>query len=95
MTREAIEQGQRIQARIDEINNILHDIRPYFHNDIEIDIQKKTLEYNGEKLHYRLSSESPLWLAIGTSLEDMKKELKQQFDELNCNSTEKPSEPMT
>ena len=38
MTREAIEQGQRIQARIDEINNILHDIRPYFHNDIEIDI---------------------------------------------------------
>lgn len=94
MAKEAMEQGCRIKARIEEIDNILNDIRPYLHNDIEIDIQKKVLEYNGEKLHYRLSSDSPLWLAVGAYLEDMKKELKQQFDELDCNSTEEPSEPI-
>ncbi len=94
MTKEAIKQGQAIQSRIKEINDVLCDIRPYLHNDIEIDIQKKVLDYNGEKLHYRLSSASPLWLAIGSELEDMKQELQNQFDELDCNSKEKPSEPM-
>lgn len=95
MTTEAIEQGIKIKERIREIDKILHDITPCLHNDIEIDIQKKVLNYDGEKLHYRLSCDSPLWLAIGSYLKDMRTELQQQFDNLDCNSKEKPVEPMT
>lgn len=94
MTKEAVEQGQRIQERIQEINDILCDITPYLHNDIEIDVQKKVLNYDDKKLHYRLSSYSPLWLAIGVALKDMKEELQQQFTNLDCNSKEQPTEPM-
>lgn len=94
MTKEAMEQGYRIQERIEEIDDVLYAITPYLHNDIEIDIQKKVLEYNGNKLHYRLSSHSPLWLAIGTALKDMRTELQQQFESLDCNSKEPLEEPM-
>ena len=94
MTNEALKQGQNILKRINEIDEIMRKLTPYYHNDIEIEVQKKVLNYNGEKLHYRLSYDSPLWLAIGTALRDMKNELHQQFEQLECNTEDKPDEPL-
>ena len=89
MTDEVIDQGIRLRDRIKEINQVLHSITPYLHNDVEITVQKKVLDYNGEKLYYRLKCNSPLWLAIESSLKDMRSDLQKQFEELGCNSEKK------
>ena len=89
MTDEIINQGIKLRDKIKEIDDVLYSITPYLHNDIEITIQKKVLNYNGEKLYYRLKYDSPLWIAIESSLKSQK-----QFDELNCNSKEEIKTPI-
>lgn len=89
MTDEMIDQGIRLRDRIKEINEVLHSITPYMNNDIEITVQKKVFDYNGEKLYYRLKYNSPLWKAIESSLRDMRSDLQKQFEELGCNSEKK------
>ena len=94
MTDEIINQGIRLRDKIKEIDDVLYSITPYLHNDIEITIQKKAFNYNGEKLYYRLKYDSPFWMAIESSLEDMKSDCQKQFDELNCNSKEEIKAPI-
>ena len=95
MTDEIINQGIKLRDKIKEIDDILYSITPYLHNDIEITIQKKVLNYNnGEKLHYRLKYDSPLWMAIESSLKEMRPDYQKQFDELNCNSKEEIKTPI-
>lgn len=94
MTDEIINQGIKLRDKIKEIDDVLYSITPYLHNDIEITIQKKTFNYNGEKLYYRLKYDSPLWIAIESSLKDMKSDFQKQFDELNCNSKEEIKTPI-
>lgn len=95
MTDEIINQGIKLRDKIKEIDDILYSITPYLHNDIEITIQKKVLNYNnGEKLYYRLKYDSPLWMAIESSLKDMRSDYQKQFDELNCNSKEEIKTPI-
>ena len=53
MTDEIINQGIKLRDKIKEIDDVLYSITPYLHNDIEITVQKKVLNYNGEKLYYR------------------------------------------
>ena len=89
MTDEVINQGIKLGNKIKETNDVLYSITPYLHNDIEITVQKKVLNYNGEKLYYRLKYDSPLWMAIESSLKDMRSDYQKQFDELNCNSNSK------
>lgn len=89
MTNEAFEQGCKLKNRIKEIDCILKDITPYLHNDVEITIQKQ-----GCLLRYRLKSDDPLWLAIGSALKDMRAELQSQFDEIDCKSQEVPQDPI-
>ena len=89
MTDEIINQGIKLRDKIKEINDVLYSITPYLHNDIEITVQKKVHDYNGENLHYRLKYDSPLWIAIESSLKDMRSDFQKQFDELNCNSENK------
>ena len=86
MTEEIINKGIKLRNSIKEIDEVLYSITPYLHNDIEITIQKKVMNYNGEKLSYRLKYDSPLWIAIESSLKDMRSDFQKQFDELNCNS---------
>ena len=81
MTDEVINQGIKLRNKIKEINDVLYSITPYLHNDIEITVQKKVLNYNGEKLYYRLKYDSPLWMAIESSLKDMRPDYQKQFDE--------------
>ena len=88
MTDEIINQGIKLRDKIKEIDDVLYSITPYLHNDIEITVQKKVFDYNGEKLYYRLKYDSPLWIAIESSLKDMRSDFQKQFDELNCNSKE-------
>lgn len=95
MTDEIINQGIKLRDKIKEIDDILYSITPYLHNDIEITIQKKVLNYNNrEKLYYRLKYDSPLWMAIESSLKDMRSDYQKQFDELNCNSKEEIKTPI-
>ena len=94
MTDEIINQGIKLRDKIKEINDVLYSITPYLHNDIEITIQKKVLNYNGEKLYYRLKYDSPLWIAIESSLKNMRPDCQKQFDELNCNSKEEIKTPI-
>ena len=95
MTDEIFNQGRKLKDSIKEINDILHSITPYLHNDIEITVQKKIYNCNnGEKLHYRLRYDSPLWIAIESSLKDMRSDFQKQFDELNCNSKEEMKTPI-
>lgn len=89
MTDEILNQGIKLKDDIKEIDDILHSITPYLHNDIEITIQKKVRNCNnGEKLYYRLKYDSPLWIAIESSLKDMRSDFQRRFDELNSNSKE-------
>ena len=94
MTDEIINQGIKLRDKIKEINDVLYSITPYLHNDIEITVQKKVHDYNGETLHYRLKYDSPLWIAIESSLKDMRSDFQKQFDELNCNSKEEIKVPV-
>ena len=94
MTDEIINQGIKLRDKIKEINGVLYSITPYLHNDIEITVQKKVHDYNGENLHYRLKYDSPLWIAIESSLKDMRSDFQKQFDELNCNSKEEIKAPI-
>ena len=94
MTDEIINQGIKLRDKIKEINDVLYSITPYLHNDIEITVQKKVHDYNGENLHYRLKYDSPLWIAIESSLKDMRSDFQKQFDELNCNSKEEIKTPI-
>ena len=93
MTNEIINKGIELRNRIKEIDDVLYSIRPYLHNDIEITVQKKVLNYDEEKLFYRLKYDSPLWLAIESSLKDMRSDCQKQFEELNCNSKEEIKTP--
>ena len=89
MTDEILNQGIKLKDGVKEIDDILNSITPYLHNDIEITIQKKVHNCNnGEKLYYRLKYDSPLWIAIESSLKDMRSDFQRRFDELNCNSKE-------
>ena len=94
MTDEIINQGIKLRDKIKEINDVLYSITPYLHNDIEITVQKKVHDHNGENLHYRLKYDSPLWIAIESSLKDMRSDFQKQFDELNCNSKEEIKAPI-
>ena len=47
-----------------------------------------------EKLYYRLKYDSPLWIAIESSLKNMRSDCQKQFDELNCNSKEEIKTPI-
>ena len=60
MTDEIINQGIRLRDKIKEIDDVLYSITPYLHNDIEITIQKKTFNYNGEKLYIDIRQDNPL-----------------------------------
>ena len=94
MTDEIINRGIKLRNSIKEINDVLCSITPYLHHDIEITVQKKVLDYKGEKLYYRLKYDSPLWLAIESSLKDMRSDFQKQFDELNCKSKEEIKTPI-
>ena len=94
MTDEIINQGIKLRDKIKEIDDVLYSITPYLHNDIEITVQKKVHDYNGENLHYRLKYDSPLWIAIESSLKDMRSDFQKQFDELDCNSENKNETPI-
>lgn len=95
MTDEIFNQGRKLKDSIKEIDDVLYSITPYLHNDIEITVQKKIYNCNnGEKLHYRLRYDSPLWIAIESSLKDMRSDFQKQFDELNCNSKEEMKTPI-
>ena len=89
MTDEIIDQGIKLRDRIREIDEVLYSITPYMHNDVEITVQKKVFDFNGEKLYYRLKYNSPLWKAIESSLKDIRSDLQKQFEELGCNSEKK------
>lgn len=94
MTDEIINQGIKLRDKIKEIDDVLYSMTPYLHNDIEITIQKKVHNCNnGEKLYYRLKCNSPLWIAIESSLKNMRSDYQKQFDELNCNSKEEIKTP--
>ena len=95
MTEEIFNQGIKLRDSIKEINDILHSITPYLHSDIEITVQRKVRNCNdGGKLCYRLTYDSPLWIAIESSLKNMRSDFQKQFDELNCNSKEEINTPI-
>jgi len=95
MTKEAVEQGNKIIRKIEEIDEIIHSIKPYQNEYIEITISKGLNNYNPDKKYnYKLYSDSPFWVAIGAALEDMKSDLQLQLHNLKEDTKEEPKDPI-
>lgn len=93
MTKEALEEGRKIMDAIERVKREYGWIRPYLREPTELTVHAK----NDKKIDkvdtkFVLSSDSPLFLAIGSALEDMIIELENQFSKLDSN-TEKPLDP--
>lgn len=93
MTKEAFEEGRKIIDAIERLKRSYDQIRPYLGEPTELTIRVK----NNKKIHkvdtmFILVTDSPLFLAIGSALEDMITELENQLSKLDSN-IEKPLEP--
>ena len=93
MTKEALEEGRKIMDAIERVEREYGWIRPYLREPTELTVHAK----NDKKIDkvdakFVLFSDSPLFLAIGSALEDMITELENQLSNLDSN-TEKPLEP--
>lgn len=86
MTKESLEKGEKIRNKIAEIEHTIEDIKPYFNQTVEISIQNPDRCTYNKPIGFKIQSDSPLWLAIGSALEDMRTELINQFADLGCNS---------
>ena len=92
MTQESLERAKAIQYRINQLKDIKKSITPFMSERVELDIswKKGLMNYNAyedSKRHYVLHSDSPLFLAIAGSLQDMINELQEQFNSLDSNLT--------
>ena len=100
MTKEALEQANRIQHALEEVTQTKHDIMVYINERMELDItiKKGLMNYlpdDHKTRHYTLSSDSPLFVAIAGAIEDMREELQEQLDNLDCNTKAEPYKPIT
>lgn len=82
MTREAAQEGQRIIDQIESIKHYMSRYRPYLHEQTELTV---TAKKNDNEDKFYLRSDSPLFLAIYSSLEDMVKELEDKLAKLDAN----------
>lgn len=93
MTEEALEQGRKLLDKIGELKKTKEKITPYLHEVVtmNIAIQKGLMGYalDDEKLFCTLTTDSPLFLAIASSLQDMIDELQHQFDTLGMDEKSK------
>ena len=97
MTKEALEQGNRIQKTLDELTKAKHAFMAYQNErlELEVTVKKGLMNFAADDLterHYTLWSDSPLFVAIAAALEGMREELQDQLDNLDCNM--KPKDVM-
>ena len=88
MTNESLEQANRIKKALDEVTEAKQAIMVYHNQRLELDVTvKKGLMHfiaeDNTTRHFTLWSDSPLFVAIAASLEGMREELQDQFDQLN------------
>lgn len=97
MTQESLKAANELQREIERIDDILKDLRPYMNETtiLEITIKKQLMNCTPTPVRtFRLNSNNPLWLAIGSSLIDLKTELQGKFDRLDSNSETKRQYPI-
>lgn len=82
MTREAIEEGQKILCEIERIKVVRENIRPYIHEHTEV----KVLVRKEVKLEFDMFSDDPVFLAVDSTLQDMLEELEGRLSDLDSNS---------
>lgn len=88
MTNESLEQANRIKKALDEVTEAKHAIMVY-HNErleLEVTVKKGLMHFIAEDdttRHFTLWSDSPLFVAIAASLEDMREELQDQLNHLD------------
>lgn len=95
MTKEALEQANRIQRDLERVTQAKHDIMAYHNERVELDITVKKGLMNfvadeRSERHYTLWSDSPLFVAIAAAIEGMREELQEQLDNLDSNLEPKP-----
>ena len=88
MTKEALEQGNRIQADLNRIAEAKRSIMAYSNERIELEIKvvKGLMNFDPDEStekHFTLWSDSPLFIAIAAALEGMREELQEQLDNLS------------
>lgn len=97
MTKESYITSSELLSRIREVDDAIAAIKPYLHEstELEIKVKKGLMGCTADDVgSFTLTSDSPLWLAIGASLIDLKEELQEKFDNLKCNSKEKNDNPI-
>ena len=97
MTKEALEQANRIQKTLDELTKAKHAFMAYQNErlELEVTVKKGLMNFAANDLterHYTLWSDDPLFVAIAAALEGMREELQEQLDNLDCNM--KPKDVM-
>ena len=97
MTPEALNEGRKIMDAIERVKIAYECIRPYLREPTELEVHVKNYKkVNQVDEKFVIFSDSPLFLAIGSALEDMITELEKQFSELDSNTKEplKPADPI-
>lgn len=94
MTKEALEQANRIQKALDEATKAKHAIMAY-HNErieLEVTVKKGLMHFKAEDKteRYTLWSDSSLFVAIAAAIEGIREELQEQLDNLDSNLKPKP-----
>lgn len=83
MTKEALEEGNKISRDLESLKSLMRDIRPYLGQETYITIRTNKDNYERK---YTLTCNSPLYVAIEYALQGMKEELEKKFQELKSNS---------
>ena len=87
MTTQALEEGQKILHEITKVDDAFDALRPYLHHPVKLTINIEREDSTSPSVReIWIHSDSPLFLAIGSALIDMKKELKQKLKDLDSNS---------
>lgn len=97
MTQESLKAANELQRKIEGIDNLLKDLRPYMGETMILEIAVKKQLMNCTPIPVRtlrFNSDSPLWLAIGASLIDLKTELQEKFNRLDSNSEIQQQHPI-
>jgi len=83
MTKEALEEGNKISGDLESLKSLMRDIRPYLGQETYITIRTSKDNYERK---YTLTCNSPLYVAIEYALQGMKEELEKKFKALKSDS---------
>ena len=87
MTETELQIANKIQQTLKEVTEAKHAIMAYHNERVELDItlKKGLLNYatdDNTTKHYTLRSYDPLFVAIAATLEGIREELQEQFDNI-------------